>query len=219
MFRRTILLGVLLAIGTLALPSKAILTTYGFEVIPVANLLANAATGEANLFLDVDQADPGHVSFTFRNTDPAGSGIYSIYFDDDVFGVGGCTSALALYAKTGTVWFTDVQNAAPLRGENLTPPWEWWDTDFAATTVDGAVHMVDGPAETLTVLGGGQLDEVVACLDDGRLRVAVCVLGFPDSGWETFVATGPGVPIPEPSMFLLGILGAGLSAFRRRRRG
>lgn len=240
MFRRTIVLVVLLVLWAMAPPVHALrYTTYNFVAIPEIESPINAAIGEANLFLDVIETSPmDPLQFVFRNTDPCGSGIMTLYFEDSV-GIWPDSSSnlLSNYSIDGSVgnvnfvpWF-----GAPPRGNNLIPSWQyWWYSDFVATKAWSFDKSINGPGEALTILADGNFDDVVQAMDDAwdalqagvplpvdviGLRMAVHVGGFEDCGSESFVTDGRSPIIPEPSMFLLGILGAGLGAMRRRRKG
>lgn len=233
MFRRTVLLGVLLAVGTLALPSQAVFYQYNFRVMNFVNDLSgvNPATGETHLLMDVEEGVGGEILFTFRNTDPCGSGIDKIWFDDNVAGF--TSNVLASYAVDGHVsvdgiaFSPPVTPGAPERGIFLAPDPLWLaaHTDYGVEAQADAWNRIQGPGESLTIQttpNGTTLADVIDALDNGDLRVAVKVI-FPDPecdiypDYEEFIVSGPGTLIPEPATLLLGLLG-GLGVMRRRRK-
>ena len=67
--------------AVLAVTSAAQADIYGFQGL-TANDIADVATGEAQLFVEVTDLGSSQVMFTFTNTGPNASSITDVYFDD-----------------------------------------------------------------------------------------------------------------------------------------
>jgi hypothetical protein len=198
--------GAALIAGALALGSPAAALTLGFGCIS-GNSAIDCGTGEAQLQVEVTAIGLTRASFEFTNSGPGASSITDVYFDD------GTLLGIA-YITNGTgVDFS--QGASP---GNL-PAGNEVDPDFEATagfTADSNPAVQPNgvnPGESLIVafdlIGGGDFQDVLDELADGRLRIGLHVQGFSSGGSESFVN------LPEPGLVLL--LAAGLFGPLRRR--
>lgn len=191
---------------TMATPSFA--ATFGFKNITGNNAL-DAAIGEAQLFVDVNNGGPT-VTFTFRNDGPNASVISEIYFDDgSLLGISSITD------NPPTVDFVTDANPPDLPGGNLINPPFVVTAGFLAEAVPAPSMTGVGPGEsvdiTFDLMGGATLQDVINQLNDGSLRIGIHVIAFDSGGSESFVT-------PEPtSLALLALSGAFL--IHRRRRG
>ena len=79
---RRAITGLLVLVGVLAfLLSPAEAAIYSFNAV-TANDVADVATGEAQLFVDVTDPGGAQTLFTFFNIGPLASSIADVYFDD-----------------------------------------------------------------------------------------------------------------------------------------
>jgi len=226
-----------LVLGLASAPASAALQTYGFGNITNNNSV-NAATGEAQLFVDVTDNGvlAGQTAFTFRNIGLLASSITDIYFDN------GTLLGIASIVN-GPLGVSFSQGASPgeLPGaNNATPDFETSDGFLADSDSPTQPNGVN-PGEFVTILfnliNGQTIDDVFAALDlglalndenddpTGALRIGIHVQGFANGGSESFINTDcvegcsdiPG-EIPEPeSLALIGVGLLGLAATRRRR--
>lgn len=202
---------------------------FGFTNI-TGNNATNAATGEAQLRVDVQDAGMGQVSFRFFNLGPLASSITDVYLDDDeIF--------LDIATITNSLGVDFSQGASPpnLPGGNDANP------DFEATaglTADSNPPTQPNgvnPGEELTIifdlLPGVTFADTLSALttiDPGDstydLRIGIHVQGFANGGSESFinnpdpVGGGSGNPVPEPSTMMLFASGLVALGWWRRKR-
>ncbi len=192
-------------------------TTYSFRAI-TANNLADVAVGKAQLFVDVEAAGPNQALFTFRNVGPAAASITDVYFDDGtLLGIAALIDRDENSGDPG-VDFSQLASPPNLPGGNaLTPAFET-TAGFLADSDPPVMHNGVNPGESLGVLfdlkSGGTIDDVLAELQSGQLRIGVHVQGFDSGGSESFV-NAVVVPLPAPLALAVAGLG-GLVAQRRR---
>ena len=223
--------------GFLCTPAWAISSSsYGFYSITNNNAV-NAATGQAQLFVDVVDYAPGIVEFNFRNEGPTASSICDVYFDDGVL--------LDLATVTNGAGVDFSQDASPHNlpgGANLDPPFvtktitvngvekpkvKYFNADSNPPTQSNGVN----PGEWLKVYFSLQdnknyenvLNSLTLAGQPGGLRIGIHVQGFGNGGSESFInnpypekTTPP--PVPEPVTMLGILMGLGSTAAYLRRR-
>lgn len=190
-----------------AIVTPAIAATYGFQNITNNNAV-DAAIGEAQLFVDVNNGGPT-VTFTFRNEGPEAAVISEIYFDD-----GTLLGISAIADNPPVVDFMTDANPPNLPGANMISPAFQVTAGFLAEAVPAPSMTGVGPGESVDIMfdlmGGGTLQDVLDELNDGRLRIGIHVIAFSGGGSESFVT-------PEPATAMLLIAGAAGLMIRRRR--
>jgi len=213
------LLGVFLAfLFALIITPEAKAETYGFY--PITNL-DEAALVTDQLLVDVFDGD-GTAKFKFRNVGTTDCSITDIYFDDGSLlgitqlidadeGVGGHPGVdfslgatpgdlpggeLAIPAFEASRQF-NMDSDPPPTSWGIEPADEWLQVDFE-------------------LINMGTLDDVLAELSDGTLRIGIHVqkIGGVGGGSASFI-NNP-TPVPEPTSLLLIAFGAGL--LRRKRK-
>lgn len=189
---KTALLAVTALLLIIAMPAQA-QTTLGFGCI-TNNDIGDAAIGEAQLFVDVEDAGGGQVSFTFRNTGPEASSIADVYFDDD----NTLFDSIASIVGSGIgVDFAEGATPNNLPGGN---PFGF-SADFSADSNPPAQPNGVNPGEWLEILfdlqSGQTFDDVLAALADGTLRIGIHVQGFESGGSESFINEPPEPEPPE----------------------
>ena len=199
---------------------------------------ADTATGENQLFMSVTAYGTNQVLFWFWNTGPNPSSITHVYFDD------GSLFALASVIDDGApptgppwegVYFSqDVDkpwNAPDLPGgQELNPPFvtnrypaesgkkqkfDLWAEGADPPPVAFGVNPDEWLGVVFDLESGMTLDDTIANLGSGGLRVGIFVQGFAYGGSESFI-NNP-VPIPAPGAALLGVLGLSLVGWVKRR--
>ncbi len=207
------------------LPCSVRADLYGFENI-TSNSVADAATGEAQLFVDVTDAGSGLVLFTFINTGPLASSITDVYFDDGtLLGLSGLVDrddddlVAGTFGDSG-VDFSPLVSPPNLPGHNDVSPSFVVTAGFLADS-DSPNLMANGvnPGETLGVLfglqGGGIFDDIISELGTGELRIGIHFQGFDGGGSESFI--NPPTVIPAPAAAILGMIGLGVVGIVRKK--
>lgn len=194
--------------------------TYNFASV-TNNSATNAATGAAQLSVDVTDAGGGNVAFKFMNAGPLASSITDIYWHDQasVLGTGGSItdSGLGVSYNWGA-------NPGNLPGGN---PVGFSVSPIGAAADSNSPAQPNGvnPGEWVTLVwalvSGTTYNDVIAALNlggnqSGSLRIGIHVQGFSGGGSESFVnATPAPVPLPAGGLLLIAGLGA-MGALRRR---
>lgn len=214
--------------------ASAALVTYGFTRV-APNNATNAATGEAQLTVDVTDVGvgPNQVAFIFRNAGPLDSSITDIYFDD-----GSLLGMVLPITDSGIgVDFSQGANPGNLPGGNtidFQPSTNLFTADSNPPAQPNGVNPGEFVRVVFDLIAGQDFADVIAALTlglanpgvdvTGGLRIGIHVQGFANNGSEAFVNGGPTpgpTPVPEPSTVLMGLMGLGALGFvqlRRRRR-
>ncbi len=218
--------GVFLGVVAFA-ASSASAATYSFFNI-TNNSATNAATGEAQLSMDVTDVGGGFVLFTFSNVGPLASSITDVYFDDSVGGAG----VPGVLAGNGTVFngsgvsFSFGASPGNLPGGNepaysfsVSPVGASADSD--SPTAPRGVNPGESLGLSMALLGGVSFADVIAALDAGGvntgLRIGLHVQAFSNGGSESFISRPSPVPLPAAAWLLLSAIG-GMAMLGRRRR-
>ncbi len=181
------------AFSTAAPPAGAVTlpVTLGFTNI-TANSVADAATGEAQLRVELNCAAPS-VSLKFTNAGPAASSITDIYIDESaLLNPGTITDGPGVDFEWG---------ASPgdlPGGNNASPPFEGTrhlDADSNAPTQPNGVNPGEFVIVNYTLLNGKTCASLSDDFDSGAFRIGIHVQGFSGGGSESFV-NGPPPPPP-----------------------
>ena len=187
---------------------------YSFVNI-TGNSVADAAIGEAQLFVDVTNAGSGQALFTFINIGPEASSITDVYFDD-----GTLLGIAAIDNSDAGVQFSQFATPGDLPdGNNASPPFvttAGFSADSDAPASGNGVNPGESLGITFDLQGGGLFADVLAELGDGRLRIGIHVQAFDDGYSEGFINNGV---VPAPTAVLLGSIGLGMVGWLKRRLG
>lgn len=212
-----------------AIAGSAYGTTYSFVNV-TGNDVANAASGEAQLSVDVTSYSATQVLFTFKNVGASAMSIADVYFDDGaLLGLAFLIDADDNGGDAG-VDFSPGASPGNLPGGNAINfnTTSGFLADSDPPTQPNGVN----PGETLGVvfnlIGGQTLADVIAALNlglanpgvdvTGGLRIGIHVQGFANGGSESFVNGPPDTPpVPLPAPVALGLAGLAPLALRRRR--
>lgn len=190
-------------------PAQAV--TFGFSSI-TNNKVADAATGESQLFVDVTDAGNNQVLFKFTNVGPNASSITGIYFDD------GSLLGIASIADNGAgVNFSTGATPGDLPGGNSISPQFETTAGFLADSDEPVQPNGVNPGEFVSILfdlqAGKTFADTLTALQTPDfspngldLRIGVHVQGFEGGGSESFVNNPQ--PVPEPAS-MLGIMAFG----------
>jgi len=207
-------------LAVLAFAPAASSTTIAFSQCVTDNNAGDCAIAFDQISLDVTSDGDDQVLFDFANTGSEMLTLARIYFDD------GSLMELLSISNGGGVNFT----FDPFPGPNDLPGGEnaldqFGNPDPFVTTL-GFLSGATAPPPTnglepgenvvltFELAQGQTIDDILAELGDGTLRVGVHLINFASGGSESLTT------IPEPGTFAmlgLGILGLGVIARRRDR--
>ncbi len=194
---------------------------YSFECITNNNLM-DATIGEAQLFMNVEDANNAQVLFTFTNKGVDNCVITDIYFDDDMpmlqhnsFNYNGDV----LYQ---TMQINGNQNlpGAGGNGNNVSFSADYGDSPKK----QGGVHNGIDQNESLEILFDlieyeqnlfYTFGDIITALNNGSIKVGLHVQTFDGDGSESFINNNP---VAEPAtLFLLGAGLIGVAGFSRKK--
>lgn len=173
----------------------------------------DCAIGEAQMDVELTDQGGGVVRFHFRNAGPEASVLARIYFDD-----GSLLDLSTVVDGPGVDFEADASPPDLPGGDEALPPFQVSE-GFLAGSVPSRAQNGAGPEQWVaidfTLHGVQTLDDVVAELGTGELRIGIHVIAFDSGGSESFV----NVPLPEPgtAALLLAPGAAGVAASLRRR--
>ena len=167
--------------------------TLGFDNIS-GNDVADAAAGEAQLFVIVTDPGANQVLFTFGNMGSEAMSITDVYFDD------GSLLGIASIDNSDTgVSFSQPATPGNLQAANNASPPFVTTAGFSADSDSPVQPSGVNPGESLGIvfdLVGGQIfADVLSELALGTLRIGIHVQGFASGGSESFVNVNP-IPLP-----------------------
>ena len=215
----------LVAASVLVSAARADMYPYGFHCI-TNNDAADAATGEAQLFVDVIDIGSGQILFKFRNIGPKPSSICDVYFDDgQLFGIAGLIDADDGVGGHDDVDFTEDKpgdKVAPgdlSGGGDIIPKFEV-TVGFLADSDKPTAHTGVGPDEWLGIVfdlkPSMTFNDIIGDLAGGDLRIGIHVQGMGPTGGGSEAFINNPDPIPAPGAFFLGAMGIGMVAWLRR---
>lgn len=187
--------------------------TYGFINI-TNNDSTNAAIGEAQLFVQINEDSLSSVAFRFTNLGPEACSITDVYFDDGLF------AGISSIVNSDGVDFGLEADPPDLPGGNtLIPAFDvtpGLSADSNPPVPDNGVN----PGEELTIILGLQAGksyaDVLNAINSSSLRIGIHVQAFENGGSEAFV--NDPAPAPAPGAVLLAGIGIGLVGWVRQRK-
>ena len=210
-FKKHVLPAATLLAAVVVTPVQA--ATLSFDCISDNNA-GDCLIGETQLSVDVTDAGPGQVLFTFNNVGLDASSIADVYFDD-----GTLLGIASIDNSDPGVAFT--QGASPGNlpsGNNATPPFvatAGFTADSDAPAQPNGVNPGESLGITFDLQSGGNFADVLAELANGDLRIGIHVQGYATGGSESFVNN----PVPVPAaVWLFGSGLLGLVGIARRKR-
>ena len=198
-----------LIIAVLAV-SSAHAVVYDFEVFTTNGIYSDSLDGT---YVEVTNG-VGYVDFTFYNGAAVQSNIAGIFFDDG--------SLLGVDSITNSSSYTNFSTPGSMgvfpSGHTLDPPFvteKEFNTGAGSPPAWKGVNEGDLVNEWVIVsfelINGGTMDDVLAELNSGVLRIGIHITNLADGTSESAIL------VPEPAtMGLLGL--GGLLLLRRRRR-
>jgi hypothetical protein len=232
--KRLALLATVAVLSVLAAQANAAFVTLGFECITNNNPV-NAATGEAQFFVDVISGKNDRVEFLFRNSGPIQSVISEVYFDDNA-----TLKKIVDIVNEPGVKFAKGAHPGNLPGGHGIDPRFDVTPGLLAEAVNPAPHRGVNPGEEVGLLfslrHGRTFEDVLDAIESGDLRVGIHAVAFGGSqkdllccccgsgdrdcngGSESFVNwSGPQPPdVPEPATLALLSLGLVVARWQRR---
>lgn len=193
--------------------SQAQAATFNFGCITNTSI-ANCATGESQLFVDVTDAGSNQVLFAFSNTGSDLSSIADVYFDD-----GTLLGIASIDNSSLGVSFSQGANPSNLPGGNLVGfvTTSSFLADSDAPVQPNGVNPGEYLGITFDLLSGITYADTINALQSGTdLRIGIHVQGFGDGGSESFVNTTV-VPVPA-AVWLFGSGLIGLIGVARRKK-
>ena len=201
-FKKHVLPAAALLAAVVVTPVQAV--TLSFSCI-TGNVAGDCAIGEAQLSVDVTDAGPGQVLFTFSNSGPDASSIADVYFDD-----GTLLGLASIDNSDSGVAFSQGASPPNLPGANNASPPFVTTAGFLADSNPPVQPNGVNPGEylgiTFDLQASGSFADVLAELANGDLRIGIHVQGYETGGSESFVNN----PVPVPAavwLFGSGLLG------------
>ncbi len=186
--------------------------TYFFSNISNNNPI-NAATGEAQLSVELLDLGGGAVKFLFNNAGPNPSSIADIYFDTGLSGA--LSGPISFVDSLGTVSFS--AGAAPGNLPGGIP--YGFSSDLSADSDAPVQPNGVNPGEQIGLALTGNFADVTNHLNAGDLRIGLHVQGFANGGSESFInKTSAPTAVPAPGSVLLAGIGISFVGFLRKRK-
>jgi hypothetical protein len=220
----TKLIPAVVASATLLTSIDAQADSFGFSQ------LSNNAGVDISNQLSVDVKDVGgEVCFTFSNIGTISSVISEIYFDDAPAGPGNNTGYLGWMTEVGSGWSSYSGSPSDLPGGNTAIPAFTTDgTPIQYATANNpspknGIDLGESLALCFSYKNGGTIDDVIADLVSGALRIGLHIQAIGTSGRSDAYITGGGttsVPDGGATMLLLGmgIVALGIGSLKGIRR-
>lgn len=188
--------------------------TYFFSNISNNNPV-NAATGQAQLSVELVDLGSGSVKFLFKNAGPNPSSITDIYFDNGLSGA--LSGPISFVDGIGNVAFSS--GAAPGNLPGGIP--YGFSSDLSADSDAPVQPKGVNPGEQIGLSLSGNYADVASYLNGGDLRIGLHVQGFADGGSESFINNTPdpvSAVVPAPGSVLLAGIGISFVGFLRKRK-